>query len=54
MVKYFSIFCFFDNGKLVVLLSGSQKKTQKIPKNEIEKATRLMEEYYKEKKENKR
>lgn len=47
----FRVFCFFDNGKLVVLLSGFQKKTQKIPKNEIEKAVRLMNEYYKENKE---
>ena len=39
------VFCFFDKGKLVVLLSGFQKKTQKTPKNEIEKATRLMSEY---------
>lgn len=29
------VFCFFDNGKLVILLNGFQKKTQKTPKNEI-------------------
>ncbi len=29
------VFCFFDNGKLVVLLNGFIKKTQKTPKNEI-------------------
>ena len=34
------VFCFFDNGKLVVHLNGFQKKTQKTPKNEIEKALR--------------
>ena len=45
------VFCFFDNGKLVVLLNGFQKKTQKTPKNEIEKALRLMEMYYNEKSE---
>lgn len=45
----FRIFCFFDNGKLVVLLSGFQKKSQKTPKNEIDKAVRLMNEYYNEK-----
>ncbi len=44
----FRIFCFFDNGKLIVLLSGFQKKTQKTPKKEIEKALRLMSEYYEE------
>jgi phage-related protein len=44
------VFCFFDNGKLVILLNGFQKKTQKTPKNELEKALRLMNEYYQEKK----
>jgi phage-related protein len=43
------VFCFFDNGKLVILLNGFQKKTQKTPKNEIEKALRLMTKYYNEK-----
>lgn len=47
----FRVFCFFDDGKLVILLSGFQKKTQKTPAKEIEKAVRLMNEYYKEKKE---
>ena len=44
------VFCFFDKGRLVILLNGFQKKTQKTPKNEIEKATRLMKEYYENKK----
>ena len=44
------VFCFFDNGKLVVLLNGFIKKTQKTPKNEIEKALQLMQKYYKTKK----
>lgn len=43
------VFCFFDNGKLVILLNGFQKKTQKTPKNEIEKALCLMTKYYNEK-----
>ena len=42
-------FVFFDHGKLVVLLNGFQKKTQKTPKKEIEKALRLMKQYYQEK-----
>ena len=46
----FRVFCFFDEGRLVVLLSGFQKKTQKTPPKEIERAERLMKEYYKEKK----
>ena len=43
------VFCFFDKGKLVILLNGFQKKTQKTPKSEIEKAEKLMKEYFKEK-----
>lgn len=44
------VFCFFDKGKLVILLNGFQKKTQKTPKKEIEKALKLKESYYAEKK----
>ena len=44
------VFCFFDNGKLVILLNGFQKKTQKTPKNEMDKALKLMTKYYTEKK----
>lgn len=40
------VFCFFDNGRLVILLNGFTKKTQKTPKNEIEKALQLMQKYY--------
>ncbi|MBQ8170148.1 MAG: type II toxin-antitoxin system RelE/ParE family toxin [Bacteroidales bacterium] len=43
------IFCCFDTGKIIVLLSGFVKKTQKTPKREIEKALKLMKEYYEEK-----
>jgi phage-related protein len=46
----FRIFCFFDKGNLVVLLSGFQKKTQKTPKSEIKRAERLKKEYYENKK----
>ena len=45
----FRIFCFFDEGKLVVLTNGFQKKTQKTPKKEIEKALKIKEEYNNEK-----
>ena len=44
------VFCFFDKGKLVILLNGFQKKTQKTPKTEIEKALTLMKEYYENRK----
>ena len=40
------VFCFFDHGKLVILLNGFIKKTQKTPKNELEKALQLMQKYY--------
>lgn len=43
------VFCFFDKGKVVILLNGFQKKTQKTPQNEIEKALKLMRKYYTEK-----
>ena len=43
----FRIFCCFDQGRLVVLFNGFQKKTQKTPKKEIEKAMRLKQEYFK-------
>ena len=45
----YRIFCCFDKGQLVVLLNAFQKKTQKTPKNEIEKAIKIMEEYSNEK-----
>jgi len=44
-----SVFCFFDGEKLVVLMNGFQKKTQKTQKNEIEKAIKIMNDYYNQK-----
>jgi phage-related protein len=43
------IFCFFDEGNLVILLNGFTKKSQKTPKVEIDKAKILMRTYYLEK-----
>lgn len=45
----FRIFCFFDGNKLVVLLNGFQKKTQKTPKDEIKRAVKIMNDYYNDK-----
>ena len=42
----YRIFSFFDKGNLVVLGNAFQKKTQKTPKQEIEKALKIMEEYH--------
>ena len=44
----YRIFSFFDKGNLVVLTNAFQKKTQKTPKQEIEKALKIMEEYQNE------
>ena len=41
----FRIFCFFDHGQLIVLANGFQKKTNKTPKNEIDKALKIKIEY---------
>lgn len=45
----YRIFCCFDEGKVVVLFNGFQKKSQKTPSTEIEKATKIMNEYFDEK-----
>ena len=45
----FRIFCFFDDGNLVVLANGFQKKSQKTPKQEIEKALKIKNDYYENK-----
>lgn len=46
----YRIFCCFDEGQLVVLFNGFQKKSQKTPQNEILKAEQLMKDYFKSKK----
>ncbi len=49
----FRIFCFFDINNLVVVGHGFQKKSQKTPTGEIERAEKIKKEYYEEKKSNK-
>lgn len=46
----YRIFCCFDEGNLVVLFNGFQKKSQKTPKKEIEKALRIKDAYFNSKK----
>ena len=46
----YRIFCCFDKGNLVVLFNGFQKKTQKTPTKEINKAEKIMEAYFNEQK----
>ena len=48
-IDIFRIFCFFDQGQLVVLANGFQKKTQKTPKKDIESALKIKSEYESEK-----
>ncbi len=45
----FRVFSFFDKGNLVVLVNGFQKKSQKLPKKEIEMAEKLKKQYFDEK-----
>lgn len=45
----FRAFSFFDKGKLVVVVNGFQKKSQKTPKKEIELAEKLKKQYFDEK-----
>ena len=42
----YRIFCCFDDGNLVILFNAFQKKTQKTPTSEIERAIRIKEEYF--------
>ena len=46
----YRIFCCFDKGNLVVLFNGFQKKTQKTPTDELDKAQKIMAEYFNSKK----
>ena len=47
--KIFRVFFIFDDDEIVVLFNGFQKKTQKTPKGEIEKAIKIREAYYADK-----
>lgn len=45
----YRIFFCFDGNYIIILFNGFQKKSQKTPVNEIEKAIKLKEEYYERK-----
>src|ERR1044072_739806 len=45
----FRVFCFFDEGSLVIVLNGFQKKSQKTPPAEKALAEKLRKYYYNEK-----
>ncbi|RHO71475.1 MULTISPECIES: type II toxin-antitoxin system RelE/ParE family toxin [unclassified Parabacteroides] len=42
----YRVFFIFDDGQIVVLFNGFQKKTQKTPSGEVEKALKIKEAYY--------
>jgi phage-related protein len=45
----FRVFFVFDDDRIIMLFNGFQKKSQKTPTNEIEKALKIKEEYYADK-----
>ena len=45
----YRIFFCYDEGRIVILFNGFQKKTQKTPDKEINKALKLKKEYYERK-----
>ena len=45
----FRVFFIFDEGKIIVLFKGFQKKSQKTPLTEIDKALKIKEAYYADK-----
>ena len=45
----YRVFCCFDEENLIVLLNGFQKKSQRLPTEQIEKADYLMKKYYDQK-----
>ena len=45
----YRVFCCFDEGKIVVLFNGFQKKSNKTPQAEIDQALKIKYEYFKTK-----
>jgi phage-related protein len=45
----YRVFCFFDEGHLIILINGFHKKAQKTPSKELEKAEKLKKQYFNEK-----
>ena len=48
----YRVFCCFDEGNLVILFNGFQKKTQKTPVEQLDKAEALMKKYFEQKRNN--
>jgi len=47
--RIFRVFCCFDEGNLVILFNGFEKKSQKTPGRELKRAIRIHKEYLNEK-----
>lgn len=45
----YRVFCCFDEGNIVVLFNGFQKKTQKTPSDVLDKVEALMKKYFAQK-----
>jgi phage-related protein len=45
----FRIFCFFDKNRIIVVGHGFQKKTEKTPQKEIDRAIKIKKDYENEK-----
>lgn len=45
----YRIFFIFDDGNIIVLFNGFQKKTKTTPESEINKALKIKNEYYEQK-----
>lgn len=45
----YRVFFIFDDGNIVVLFNGFQKKSQKTPPSEIDRAIRIKQAYYEDK-----
>jgi phage-related protein len=49
----YRVFCFFDKGKLMILINGFRKKSKRTSIKEIEMAERIKKDYFYEKARNK-
>ena len=45
----YRVFCSFDKENLIVLFNGFQKKSQRLPTKQLDKAESLMKKYYEQK-----
>lgn len=46
----YRVFCFFDNERMIIIINGFRKKSQRTSIREIERAEKIKNEYFNEKK----